>query len=247
MGHFDNWLCRCSGLGKIISKSGKLTQTTMTYLDDVFVAEIYGTRKEIYGKALDKGIACEDDGFKMLGDIFYKGRFIAKVKEPKQNAWIKGTPDTIVDGCVTDIKNALDLFTFGKAHMSWDYEWQVKGYMFLYELQKGRLFYCLNNMPPYMVLEEQRKMFYTQKKWATFDAPEYLAACEELEKAHNYDNIPLAHRFKFWDLTWHDVSRDLIIESVEIARDYLNKKYELHRYMIEKNEGIINKNEKLLK
>lgn len=239
MGKFDNWLCRCSALGKVVSKSGKLTQTTMTFLDEVFISEIYGTKKEAYGKALDKGIACEEDGFKMLNDVFYRGRFVAKVKEPKENEFIKGTPDTIIDGCVTDIKNALDLFTFGKAEMSWDYEWQVKGYMFLYNLQKGRLFYCLNNMPEHMVLEEQRKMFYTQKKWATFEAPEYLNACDELASAHNYDNMPLEHKFKFWDLERSVNDDNSIIASVINARHYLNEKHQQHEQMIINNFNLL--------
>lgn len=239
MGHFDNWLCRCSALGKIVSKSGKLTQTNMTFLDEVFISEIYGTKKEAYGKALDKGVACEEDGFGMLNQVFYKGRFVAKIKEPKQNEYVKGTPDCIVDGCVTDIKNALDLFTFGKADMTHDYEWQVKGYMLLYDLQKGRLFYCLNNMPEHMVMDEQRKMFYTQKKWATMESVDYLMACEELAQAHNYDHMTLAHKFKFWDLE-RSVNDDVIIHnSVTTAREYLNKKYEDHLKTINKNENLL--------
>lgn len=239
MGKFDNWVCRCSALGNIISKRGKLTQTNMTYLDEVFISEIYGTRREAYGKALEKGIACEEDGFKMLNDVFYKGRFVAKVKEPKMGEYLKGTPDTIIDECVTDIKNALDLFTFAKAQMTWLYEWQVKGYMMLYDLPRGRLFYCLNNMPDYMVAEEQRKMFYFKRKWATMEDEGYLAACEELEKAHNYDKMPIYERFKFWDLE-RDQDEDIRIENaVEGARQYLNEKYDKHQAMIIRNQKLI--------
>lgn len=239
MGKFDNWLCRCSGLGNIVTKSGKLTQGAMTYLDEVFIEEVYGISRDAYGKALDKGVACEEDGFKMLNDVFYRGRFVAKVKEPKENEYIKGTPDTIIDGCVTDIKNALDLFTFGKATMTHLYEWQVKGYMFLYNLPKGRLFYCLNNMPEYMVLEEQRKMFYTQKKWATLESPEYLAACDALAQAHNYDHIPLEQKFKFWDIERSQENDNAIIASVISARQYLNAKYDEHEAQILKNKQLL--------
>lgn len=239
MEKFDNWLCRCSAVGNIVTKSGKLTQGAMTYLDEVFIEAVDGVRKEAYGKALDKGIACEEDGFKVLNDVFYRGRFVAKVKEPKENEYVKGTPDTIMDGCVTDIKNALDLFTFGKAELSHIYEWQVKAYMFLYDLQRGRLFYCLNNMPEYMVLEEQRKMFYTQKKWATFEAPEYLDACDELAQAHNYDHKPIYERFKFWELERSTEDDNAIITAVTSARTYLNDKYEQHLEMIEKNKKLL--------
>ena len=82
--NFDNWLCRCSALGNVVTASGKLTDGAKTFLLDTFIGEVQGVRKEAYGKALDKGIACEDDGLKMVNDIFYHDRFVAKIKEPKK-------------------------------------------------------------------------------------------------------------------------------------------------------------------
>ena len=242
--NFDNWLCRCSALGKIITPSGKLTDGVKTHLEEVFISVKDGVQKEAYGKALEKGIACEDDGFKMLNEIFYPRQFVSKVKEPMENAFIKGTPDCIVPEAagkrVTDIKNAYTRFAFGKMRkLPMDYYWQVKGYMLLHNLPLGRLFYCLNNMPDYMIADEERKLFYTARKWISMDDPDYLKACEELRAAHTYDNLPLEERFRFWDLERNAEDDERIIDAVKKARVYLNELAEEHRENVNKNRKII--------
>jgi len=198
--NFDNYLFRCSALGNVVTANGKITQGAETYLKELFIGAMYGVRREAYGKALEKGVATEQDGLKMLNQTLYPDRFVAKISEGTKNDFIIGTPDAIMDEYVYDIKNALDLFTFGKCELTHTYEWQIKSYCWLYGKEKGRVYYCLNNMPDYMVAEEQKKMFYTQRKWATMESPEYLEACEELAKAHNYDNMPLHHKFKIFDV-----------------------------------------------
>jgi len=236
---WNTFLFRASGNGHIVSKSGKVTDGIMTHLSDVFVAETEGVRKEAYGKALEKGILCEEDGFAMLNYVFYPNTFVAKEKEPKQNEWCKGTADTVPDDYVNDIKNAYDLYSFGKAQLSWLYEWQLRTYMMLYDKPKARLFYCLNNMPEYMVLEEQRKMFYTQKKWATMESPEYLKACDELARAHNYDHKPIEEKFKFWEIERDEQKENQLIEAVKSCREILTVMQIERNAQIEKNRFII--------
>lgn len=238
MENFNTWVCRASAMGKIISKSGKMTEGIMTYLTETFIGEIYGVQKEAYGKALEKGIACEEDGFNMV-NLLYPGKFISKIKEPTQNKFAKGTADTIVDGIVYDIKNAFTLFTFGKADLTWDYEWQLKTYMYLYDLKKARLFYCLNDMPDYMIAEEQRKMFYTQRKWVSIEDPDYIKACEELEAANKYGHIPVEERFKIWDIERNEEDDKKIEKAVIEARMIMNGMLHDHRNRIEFNQSLI--------
>lgn len=236
---FDNFKFRCSALGNIVTASGKLTDGAKTHLLEVFIGEMYGVRKEIYGKALDKGIACEQDGFKMLNDTLYPERFIEKIKEPSENEYIKGTADCIPDDIVHDIKNAWDRFTFGKADLTHIYEWQLKGYMFLYDKPKARLFYCLNNMPDHLLANEERKMFYFKQEWATMDSPEYLKACEELRASHNYDSMPIQDKFKVWDIERSADDDEKIIKCVLQARAYLNELLEEYNERIENNIALM--------
>lgn len=241
MKNFDNYLFRCSALGNIVTKSGKLTDGAKTYLNDCFIGEIYGVRKEAYGRALEKGVACEVDGLHMLNKVLFPDRFVPNYKdtEGESNEWIKGTCDTIMDDTVYDIKNALDLFTFGKAELNHLYEWQLLGYDMIYDKPFGKLFYCLNNMPDYLIAEEERKLFYSQRKWATMDSPEYLEACEELRKAHNYDHMPVAHRFKIMEVTRTKETDERIISAVKMGREYMNELLKEHNARIEYNEGLV--------
>lgn len=237
--NFDDWLCRCSGLGNVVTASGNLTDGAKTWLTDVFVSKTQGVTKEAYGKQIDKGIANEPDAFKMANDLFYPGRYLAKITTPKQNEFIKGTPDFIMDEMVTDIKNAYDRFTFGKADLTHIYKWQVKGYMNLYDLPKGRLFYCLINLPSHMVAQEQIKMFYTKRLWVSQEDPDYIKACEELEKAHNYDALSVWEKFKVWDMDRDEKDDQKIKDCISQARTYLNKLNKEYKERIELNKLLI--------
>lgn len=239
--NFNNYLFRASALGNIVTKSGKLTDGAKTYLQECFIGEVYGIRKEAYGRALEKGVACEVDGLGMLNQALYHDQFVKNFKDTdgEKNEWIKGTCDTIVNDMVYDIKNALDLFIFGKAELSHNYEWQVKAYCFLYGKPHGRIFYCLCNMPDYLISEEERKMFYTQRKWTTMDDSGYLKACEDLRKAHNYDHMPVSHRFKIFEVEYGEGDKERIIEAVKVGRVHLNELLNEHETRIEFNEGLI--------
>lgn len=236
---FSNYLFRCSALGNIISKSGKLTDGVKTYLQECFIGEIYNVRKEAYGKALEKGVLCEEDGISMLQNI-YPGQLLLKNKEEKKNDYIKGSCDVFKNGIVHDIKNAYTLFTFGKAELSWLYEWQVKGYAMLWNTKKGMLFYCLNDMPEQMLIEEERLLFY-KNKWAftTMEDENYLKACEELRNAHKYGSMNLWERFKTWEVTLSDEDIEVIKNAVVVARKYLNELWEEHQAMIAKNKSLL--------
>lgn len=235
MKNFDNFLFRCSALGNVVTASGKLTDGAKTYLKECFIGKIYGVRKEAYGKALEKGVACEQDGLGLLNKTLYKGRFVAKVDETKENEYIMGTPDTIMDDIIYDIKNAWDLFSFGKAELTHLHEWQIKGYCYLYGKEKGRIFYCLNNMPDYMISEEERKMFYTLRKWTTMDDPDFTTACDELRKGFVYDQMPDHHRFKIFDVEFTKEDEEKIIACVNQGRKYLNELLKAHEERISSN------------
>lgn len=254
--NFDNWKCRCSALGKIMPTeageapkkdgtprkgAGKMSATTMTYLEEVFIGELYGVHKEAYGKPLDKGVACEQDSFEMINRLFYPGKFIAKIKEPTENAFIKGTADTIPpDGIIWDAKNAWDRFTFGKAEFHHDYKWQGRGYMSLYKKDKFRMIYTLINLPDYMVAVEENSLYYKNSgRWTSFQDTEYLQACIELREAHNYDSLSDAEKFKLWEIDRDPADDERIENAVIQARVYLNKLLSEHNELITGNEILI--------
>lgn len=242
--NFNDWKCRASAMGNIVTKSGKVTEGMITFLTDVFIGEVYGVKKEAYGKAIEKGIATEEDGFALLNHL-YPERFIQKIKEPTEGEYEKGTGDTIVIDMVWDIKSAYTLFTFGKADLIWNYEWQLKTYMKLYNLQKAGLFYCLNDMPEYMIAEEQKKLFYTARKWVSMEDPDYIKACEELEAANKYGHIPIEERFKVWFID-RKPEDDIRIESAVMqSREILNEMLKQHNARIKANKKLLQQVPKL--
>jgi hypothetical protein len=222
--NIQNYKFRASALGNIVTKSGKLTDKAKTYIQECYIGLKWGVKKEAYGRALEKGIATEQDIIQLINETIYKGDFVTKVKESKQNEWIMGTADVDHKDIIYDCKSAFDIFSFGKANLTWLYEWQLKAYCFLYGREKARLFYGLVNMPLHMIMSEQRSLFYRNPgKWLTMEDEDYIKACDELEDAHTYDSIPIINRFKVWDVKYTKDDESKIIEAVKQAREYMNE------------------------
>jgi len=218
--NIDTYEFRCSALGKIISKSGKLTDQNKTYLRELWIGETYKVRKEITSKYFEKGLFEEESGFDLLGQTLYRGKLILKNKERKRNGFIHGECDTVINATVYDIKNAWDLFTFGKADLTHDYKWQLVGYATLWNVDKAGLFYCLNNTPEHIMIDEEKRLFW-QNKYISIESPDYIKDCEELRAKHNYDSLPLEERFKLWEFDVTEDMKEELQEAVKAARNYL--------------------------
>lgn len=92
-----------------------------------------------------------------------------------------------------------------------------------------------------MVAEEERSMFYKQRKWISFDDPDYIKACDELRLAHNYDNMSIAARFKIWEIERSRDSDKRIIDAVNQSRGYLNQLLREHEDRLDFNNHLIEK------
>lgn len=243
--NFDNYKFRCSALGKIVSKSGKFTDGNKTYIEEVFNGEVYNVRKEITSKYFEKGLFEEESGITLLNKTLYPKSIIVKNKERKENEWIHGEADCIKDGIVYDIKNAWDKFTFAKADLTHDYNYQLIGYMWLWELDKARLFYCLNNTPDHIFESEARKMLYTGN-FISEESPEYIEAYNNLKEKHTHDNMPLEERFKLWDISRSDEQIEVLKKSITMARNYMNELWNDRQATIQKNRELMGLDSQLL-
>ena len=168
---FSKYKFRCSALGNIISKSGKMTQGVQTYLQEIFIEETTGIRKQVSSKYFDKGNLCEQNAMQILQEALYPNSFVRAFKTKLSNDFVQGTLDVDMPDYLYDIKNAYDRFTFGKAECSWDYEWQVKAYLWLKGKTKGRLFYTLCDMPEELIQEEEIKLFYILRPCLLYTSP----------------------------------------------------------------------------
>lgn len=244
--NFNNYQFRCSALGKIMSAKGDLTQSNKTYLQELFIGELYGIKKELTTKYFEKGNLTEQDGLTLLNKVLYPENLLVKNKERKYNEFIHGEADCIApDEIIYDIKNAWDLFTFGKASLTTDYEWQLIGYMWLWGIDHARLFYCINNMPESLLIDEERKIFY-QNHFVTYEDPEYQKLCEEMRRKNNYDNMDLSERFKIWDVEADNEKIEKLKAKIVKCRQYLNDLLGWEEERLHQNRYLMRTSHKLI-
>jgi hypothetical protein len=154
-----NFKCRASALGKLMtnprSKSETLSQTTKSYLEEWVKEQIYGIKKQINSKYLQKGLALEDQAIEFYSVAMDKD-FMIKNLDHFEDDFFTGTPDCMHEGIVYDFKTSWDCFTFPLFDQEPDmgYYYQLQVYMHLTGLRKAKLVYTLQDTPDYLTHEE---------------------------------------------------------------------------------------------
>ena len=233
---FNNTLFRCSAISNIMTEpklkadkeAGNLSETTKSYLVDVYVQEKYGREQDITSKHMTKGLMVEEDSITLYSRV--KKTFFKKNEERVSNPYIIGTPDLFTGESIgsaeeiIDIKSSWDIFTFYRARckdVNSAYWWQMQGYMALTGATSARLAYCLVNTPELLISDEKRKLMYKMNV-ATTENDDYIAACEELDKSMIYDDIPMAERTFEFVIQRDDEAIQRIYDKVRKARQFLN-------------------------
>lgn len=143
---------RCSAIGQIMteprSKSEKLSQTCITYLEQWVKEQLYNTKKQINSKYLTKGNEVEIEAIEYYAEVNKFG-FVIKNQDQFENDFMSGSPDLIHLDTVYDFKSSWDCFTFPLFDTKIDksYEAQLQGYMHLTDMCKAKLVYTLQNTP----------------------------------------------------------------------------------------------------
>lgn len=121
-----------------------------------YAAQFLDRYKEVKSKYLEKGIANEQEAIDMVNRL----RGTQYVKNPWRfdNDYLTGECDLLHDELgfkmVSDIKCSWDWFTFTDSIGDTSYEYQLRGYMELFNAQKAEVIYCLTDMP-WDILEKQ--------------------------------------------------------------------------------------------
>lgn len=142
-------------------KDGILSETAKSYLNALAKEHVYQYRKDLDIKIFAKGRECEEALIDMANRVF--GMFITKNEERRSDEFITGEPDLILESenAIWDIKNAWSLDTFPatpeEAHND-DYEWQLRGYMRLFNKEHARIVYGLVSTPEHLCRYEQRDL-----------------------------------------------------------------------------------------
>ena len=196
---FPIFKIRASASGKLMTaprnKTELLSETTKTYVKEWLIEKIYGVRKEIKSKYLNKGLKLEDTAIDKAIE-WLDLPFTLKNEKFFEDDFFCGTPDLIVNDVVYDIKCSWDAFTFplfeNKIPTS-DYEHQVNVYMHLTGLKKASVVYIL--------LETPEELNYGEKE--------------------DYSKIDKQYRIKKFDFEYNEENINKLKEKVLLCRDYL--------------------------
>lgn len=149
----EQFLCRASGAGLLMTepkkKTDTLSKTTITFLNDWMKEQIYGYRKNISTKQIEKGIEYEDAAIEAVID-WCNLPFVIKNETRFTDDFFTGEPDLITEDEVIDIKNSWDFSTFPlfEEEIPTDgYEYQVQVYMHLTGKKKASVIYVLLTTP----------------------------------------------------------------------------------------------------
>lgn len=221
---FSNQLIRCSAIGKIMTNGrakNEMGETCKTFLKELYIEKVYGIKKEISSKYIEKGLMVEDSAIALYSSL--NGGFYFKNDEWFKNDFISGTPDIVSDELVIDIKSSWSPHSmpFKDDSIKKDYYYQLMGYMALTGLKKAKLAYVLIDTPNQLVEDEKRRLSW--QMGATSDlSPEYLEACLELDKQHDFSHIPIEKRVVEFDIEYDEKVVEEIYKRVQECRTYLN-------------------------
>lgn len=194
---------RCSSIGKLMTApkskaEGPLSVGAKTYIRQLAAQEILGIDFEVSSKAMEKGIVCEQESINLLNSV--RGLSLVKNTERKTNDYLTGECD-LFDASKKrghDIKTSWSAATFPILSIDCEdklYEWQMRGYMMLWDADEWEVNYCL------------------------VDTPETLIGFEPMQM-HVVSHIPDKMRVTTWKIQRDKEKEAEIIEKVKAAREY---------------------------
>lgn len=199
----DPLLFRCSALGKLMTEpktkaEGPLSKTAKSHIRELAAQAIFGVDFEVSSKQMEKGIVCEPDSIALLNAV--RGLSLAKNTERRNDGLITGECDLFDGGRRRghDLKTSWSIATFPIVTADCedrDYEWQMRGYMKLWDADEWEVNYCMVNTPENLIGYEPQSL-------------------------HFVDHIPPHQRVTTW-LVKRDAEKERAIEEkVRAAREY---------------------------
>lgn len=245
--NWNNIKFRASSWGSLLTdpvtkadkEAGKLSVTCQKELIKIYNREVYGRKKDITTKQMDKGILAENDSIKLLSLV--EGEFFFKNEEQLENEWFCGHPDLILDkdGQIQcyDIKTSWELDSFMPKLIEEpdkSYVAQLNCYYSLLSAQGGAIAYCLVSAPQQIIEQEKRSLLFRMNV-ATEFAPEYLIAAEELEKLMVFEDIDERERVIVQKVPKDDELIEKMKAKVPILRQWLQDFHEKHMNLYPKH------------
>lgn len=204
------------------NKKENLSETTKAYLREIYIEEVYGRKKEITNKYIEKGIYVEEDSLELIS--LHYSTLLFKNKDTYENDFVKGTPDIVYKGKATkiiDAKSSWSIYSFFEADgTDKNYFWQGQGYMWLTGVTQFDLAYCLNNAPEHIIVSEKTRQMY--HKFLQEGTNEFNEMEQEVEKNMIFDDIPANKRIKIFSYEYDSQAIERLQERIIHSRSFLN-------------------------
>lgn len=194
---------RASGVSNIMTepkvKTETLSEGAKTYLDRCAKEVFYSYRPELVGKETAKGLEVEDQSIELFNEVFFTNH--TKNTERRETDYLTGECDIFTGNSIIDIKSSWSLHTFpatARAGDKKEYEWQMRAYMHLWDVDRATVAYCL------------------------VDTPEHLVGYED-EALHVVSHIPPELRITRVHYTRDAALEEKLIKRCKAAQDYLRE------------------------
>jgi hypothetical protein len=198
-------------------KKGELSKTTQSYLQLWLKEQIYGRKKELSSKYIDKGNLMEDNAIDFLGECY--DEFMLKNKKHFESEYFTGTPDIIQKDTIFDIKCSWDFTSFPLFENqipNKDYYYQAQVYMDLVGIDNYKLVYCLMDTPKHLIESEARSHCF--RTGHDFDD-----VIDEFTKKMTFSDIDEDLRIKIFDIKKDPEVIDQMKQRVIECREYINQ------------------------
>ena len=213
---------RASAAGQIMTsdRSGDgLGKTAQSYCQTWLREQLYGRRKQVESKYLQRGNESEQDALDYVADRLGYGVLI-KNEQFFENEFMCGTPDAILNTVVIDTKCAWSWETmpiFDTECKNNDYYYQAQCYMHMTGIHSFKLCYVLLDTPVHMI-EKEACRWCMNNGYGGLD-----------EKIHNdfiarmtYNDVPDSLKLKVFDITYSPDSIHRIEQRVILCREYIS-------------------------
>lgn len=200
-------LFRASSIGDLMSypDKDKLPDGAITQLNTMISQKLINWRDaELDFYTTEKGKVCEHESIELYNEV--KDAFYVKNAERVTIGNLTGECDLLdkQESLVIDIKTAYSKKTYPlMLKLSNLYEWQLRAYMYLYDVNNAELAYCLVNTP--------------------FD----LISSKDPEHWHIVDDVPLHLRVSTLRIERDAEKENQMLNRLELSskyiQDYLNK------------------------
>jgi hypothetical protein len=183
---------------------GILSVGAKTYIRSLAAQEIFGVDFEVSSAAMEKGTLMEGAAIEMLNRV--RGLSLQKNTERKSNGYLAGEADLFYQPKKRghDIKNSWSLATFPILEADcYDklYEWQMRGYMALWDAEEWEVDYCMLSTPEGLIRYEPQSM-------------------------HFVDHIPEHLRITSWVVKRDMEKEEMMFKKVKAAREYMRETIE---------------------